>query len=317
MRNQLLLTHWGKIKPEYDIVPNTDVAKMIQELSVTNPVKHDELYSDWSSRYSDLPMKWEKKRDSDTNIIYGTLVAAGRLRFKGLEDISKGCSIVLMKGKLNSDPLPTSKVPALRVTHMNLQIDFPMPIHITNPDSRYNFGSSYRVGRNNALYSAELREDNLKAIQEKEEEKQDKRTKNMLDSLLKNFLDLTVEHKRRTQEEQNGGGKVNDDDKPDDDEESVPSQGRGSGFDNSFMSPTNSGFDSYPPLSRSSPADRAACIDLAKQFTLGSKTPHSNQVMPGITDTEAHKIDEARGGETNMQEPPSSPKNNAGDDQVY
>ena len=60
LRNKLLLSDWSKISPTYELHPDVDVAKKIQELEVSDPVKHDEMYSDWSNRFSDLTVQWQK-----------------------------------------------------------------------------------------------------------------------------------------------------------------------------------------------------------------------------------------------------------------
>jgi hypothetical protein len=85
------------------------------------------------------------------------------------------------------------------------------------------------------------------------------------------------------------------------------------------MSSNNSGFESYLSQNKfNSAASREDCINLTKQFTGGNKPPHSssNHAIPGITDTEDHKISEALEGAASMKEPASSPRKNAGDDQV-
>ena len=161
LRNRLKLNHWSKISPSYQLYPDVDVAKKIQDLEVSDPVKHDEKYSYWSNRYSDLDMQWQKTRDPTTSIIYGTLVASGKMRFRGLGQISSGCSITVMRGKMNNEPLPSTKVGPLRVTHLNLTIDFPVPTMIENPDHDFNQSTSFRVGKDNALYGTTARKDNL------------------------------------------------------------------------------------------------------------------------------------------------------------
>ena len=57
----------------------------ILELEISDPVKHDELYSDWTNRFSDLTVQWKKIRNNDDGFVYGALVATGRMRFKGPE----------------------------------------------------------------------------------------------------------------------------------------------------------------------------------------------------------------------------------------
>lgn len=309
-RNKLLLNHWTKIKPSYVIEQNLEVAKKIQELEHLDPVLHDEKYSDWQSRYSDLTMEWQKKRDPDTGIIYGILVASGRMRFKGLGLISKGCTIEIMTGKMNNDPLPSTKVADLRVMHLNLQIDFNIPVKKTNPDHADNYGTSFKVGKNNFLYEEDERQENLHAHKKRETDKMEKQTKEIMNSLMKNFLDLTTKAKEENENGTNGGDTGDDD--------PAKQVGRDSGRHNArSLSSDNAGFGTFQFNNKfNSAGARQDCMDLVRQFTGGNKVPHStsNPDLTSITDEESDSFSEALGGGGSPRDPASSHSRNDADD---
>ena len=294
LRNKLLLTEWTKIKSIYDIYPDEDAAKKIRELKISDPVLHDELFSDWTSRFSDLSVHWQKKRDND-GILYGSLIASGRLRFAGLGNISEGCSLTLMRGQLKTDPLPVTKVTPLRVNHLNMTIEFATIVTRVNPDHETNRSNSFKVGRDNILYGEAARADNLKTAKQKKSEKQELQTKDMLNTLVQTFVKLATDSAR------NVPGPEENEPTEDgaDGQDPGPLQRSSAGNHARYPSHHGGEFGSQPYHNIfDSPEDRQDCIDLARKFTTGSKTPSSSfqQSQPGINDQKSPKHSEAVGG---------------------
>ena len=296
LRNKLLLTEWTKIKSIYDIYPDEDAAKKIRELKISDPVLHDELFSDWENRFSDLSVHWQKKRDND-GILYGSLIASGRLRFEGLGNISEGCSLTLMRGPLKTDPLPVTKVTPLRVNHLNMTVEFATIVTRDNPDHVTNRSTSFKVGRDNFLYGEAARVDNLEAAKQKKSKKQELQTKDMLNTLVETFVKLATDSAKNVR-------------RP---EETEPTEDGADGQDPGPLQRSSAGSHARYPSHHGgefefgsqpyhnifdSPEERQDCIDLAKKFTMGNKTPSSSfpQSQPGINDQKSPKHSEAVGG---------------------
>ena len=296
LRNQLSLTEWTKIRSIYDIYADEDAAKKIRELKISDPVLHDELFSNWENRFSDLSVHWQKKRDND-GVLYGSLIATGRLRFPGLGNISEGCSLTLMRGPLKTDPLPVTKVTPLRLNHLNMTVEFATIVTRANPDHVPNDSRSFKIGRDNFLFGEEARVDNLKSAKEKKSKKQEQQTREMLNTLVENFVKLatdTAKNVRRPEETEPTEEGANGQD---------PTPQQYSSAGNHARYPSHHGgefgFGSHPYHNIfDSPEERQDCIDLAKKFTMGSKTPSSSfpQSQPGITDQSSPKLSEAAGG---------------------
>ena len=296
LRNKLLLSDWTKIKPTYELHPDEDAAKKIRDLKISDPVLHDELFSDWENRFSDLSVHWQKKRDND-GVLYGSLIAAGRLRFKGLGNISEGCSLTLMRGPLKTNPLPVTKVTPLRVNHLNMTVEFATDVTRDNPDHVTNTSRSFKVGKDNFLYGAAARVDNLKTAKQKKSEKQEQQTRDMLNNLVENFVKLatdTAKNVRREEETEPTVDGANG-------QHPAPLQRSSAGNHARYPSHHGGEFEFGSQQYHNifdNPEERQDCIALAKQFTMGSKTPSSSfpQSQPGINDQSSPKLSEAAGG---------------------
>ena len=101
----------------------------------------------------------------------GRLVAQGRIRINGLEDFNHGNQIVLMQGSLNTRPLPSTALAPLRVSHLYLKIDYPTPVD-KDLDGQYNNSNTFKVGKHNKLYGADVVKSNISAYMKKQAEKQ-------------------------------------------------------------------------------------------------------------------------------------------------
>ena len=53
LRSRLKLSHWTKIGRKHDLKADDDVAKMIKDMKINDSVVYDDMYADWSNRYSD------------------------------------------------------------------------------------------------------------------------------------------------------------------------------------------------------------------------------------------------------------------------
>ena len=168
LRGELKLAHWDRIGEEFNLVADDTVAKFIKTVETTDPVKYDAQYAPWLNRYSDFTMKWEKTRSKETNELEGQLVAVGRPRIKHLGKIGEGCKVVLMKGPMLADPLPTTEVGDLRINHLSMKIKFLVPLQL---DDNEREEKNFKVGYRNKLFGDELREKNKDKCKIKQAEK--------------------------------------------------------------------------------------------------------------------------------------------------
>ena len=192
LRGELKLAHWDRIGKKFDLVADDTVAKFIKTVETTDPVKYDAQYAPWLNRYSDFTMKWEKTRSKETNELEGQLVAVGRPRIKHLGKIGEGCKVVLMKGPMLANPLPTTEVGDLRINHLSMEIKFLEPVQL---DDNKREEKSFKVGYRNKLFGEELREKNTDKFKIKQAEKKGAFTQEMLQSLLNGMAAVAVKGK--------------------------------------------------------------------------------------------------------------------------
>ena len=192
LRAELKLAHWDRIGEKFDLVADDTVAKFIKTVETTDPVKYDAQYAPWLNRYSDFTMKWEKTRNKETNEVEGQLVAVGRPRIKHLGKIGEGCKVVLMKGPMLADPLPTTEVGDLRINHLSMKITFLEPLQL---DDNEREEKNFKVGYRNKLFGDELREKNKNKFKIKQAEKKGTFTQDMLQTLIDSMAAATVKKK--------------------------------------------------------------------------------------------------------------------------
>ena len=165
LRSRLKLTHWTKIERKNNLKADDDVAKMIEDMKTNDTVVHDDMYADWSNRYSDFTMDWKRIKSATTGEIEGHLVAMGRPRFSNLGRIGKGCMIDLMFGPILDQPLPTTRVGNLRINHLQFEIRFDLPTKFR--DEEVEDSTFFKVGHKNELYGTLQRESNRNKFNKK------------------------------------------------------------------------------------------------------------------------------------------------------
>ena len=193
LRGELKLAHWERIGEEFELVADDTVAKFIKSVETTDPVKYDAQYAPWLNRYTDFTMKWEKTRNKETNELEGQLVAVGRPRIKHLGKIGEGCKVVLMKGPMLANPLPTTEVGDLRINHLSMKIKFLVPLQL---DDNEREEENFKVGYRNKLFGDELRAKNKNNFNIKQAEKKGSFTQDMLQTLIDSMAAANV--KKRT-----------------------------------------------------------------------------------------------------------------------
>ena len=156
LRAELKLAHWTRIEQKLDLVADDAVAKSIKAVEIADPVKYDAQYAPWLNRYTDFEMKWFKTKSADTNEIEGQLVGMGRPRINHLGKIGEGSKVVLMRGPILNDPLPTTEVGDLRINHLSMEIKFLEPVKL---DDNKEAERCFKVGYRNKLFGQQTREE--------------------------------------------------------------------------------------------------------------------------------------------------------------
>ena len=305
LRSELKLHHWDRIERSYDLTADEAVAKTIEALKVSDPNKYDEKHAVWDNRFTDFDLKWVKKKDEISNTVQAHLMAEGKLRIKHLGEMSRGCRVSLMRGKMNDDPLPVTRVAPLRVNHVSMVITFALPKLIHNPEHRNNTSDSFKVGRNNLLYGSVARDTNLHKFKEKEEKKSGKITNDLMRSFMKTFITAAQDHSARDNDE-----RPPDDDNVDEDTEETAHNLYTSAeaarynninraLDGSYHQRQSPGYNPRqhrPPIITSQEMQDA--LALTRQRTQGDPAvaSGSQQINHGVTEDEAddkNKLDAA------------------------
>ena len=171
LRNRLKLSGWEKIKERYNLVGDEKVAEKIDNLKTTNNIEYEEKYGVWSNRFTDFEMEWKQIKNPATNTVEGQLRAVGCMRVENLGMISAGCYAVIMSGPLNANPLPSTKVTALRVHHLSLSIRFMTPQRFENPYIQgHNQSIRFKLGKHNKMFGEAAVKDNLFTFKNKKAE---------------------------------------------------------------------------------------------------------------------------------------------------
>ena len=286
LRSRLKLHHWEKIERTYFLTADEEVAKKIGELKISDPAKYDEKYSDWTNRFSDFDMEWVKIRNTTTNIIEAHLMAKGRLRMDHLGGLSKGCQVSIMSGKLKDDPLPTTKVAALRINHVQMDIKFAKAKLIHNPEHQCNKSDTFKVGRDNLLYGKDAVKNNLHDFKAMQEKKNGKVTEDLIRSFMQTVINVSQDQGGRKDGDQPLEEDLEHDNIGDDHNfETANSRSNHSTLGASYLQGSSAGYYDHrhrPPFNRSQEMKDTAA--LTTKMTTGDPPAAfgSKQGLPGV-----------------------------------